>query len=271
MTNQEIQRIANRLRLDVMESIYTSGDGHAGPSMSIADILATLYFDRMNIRPEEPRWPKRDRFVLSKGHACPVLYAALARRGYFDIDELKKLRMLEGNLQGHPDLKTPGIETVSGSLGNGLAVAVGIALGCKMQGIDNYTYAIIGDGEMQEGIIWEAAMNAATHNLGRLIVFADCNNYQSGGHVTDLTSLYPVNTKWESFHWHVQQIDGHNIEALQKAIDAAQTETEKPSMIACTTIKGKNISFMENNNAWHKRVPTLEELEAARKELEAMV
>lgn len=270
MTTQEIQRIANRLRLDVMETIYASGDGHAGPSMSIAEILSVLYFERMNIRPQEPHWPLRDRFVLSKGHACPILYAALARRGYFDPAELSKLRTLEGSLQGHPDMKTPGVDTVSGSLGNGLAVAAGMALGCRIQGMGNYVYAIVGDGEMQEGIIWEAAMNAATHHLGRLIVFADCNNYQSGGHVTDLTSLYPVHSKWESFHWHVQQADGHDIEALQHAIDAAQAENDRPSMIVCTTVKGKNISFMENNNAWHKRVPTLEELETARRELEAM-
>ncbi len=268
MTIAELQRTAKMLRLDTMESIFASGDGHAAPSMSIAEILTVLYFEVMNIRPTEPRWQQRDRFVLSKGHACPILYAALARKGYFSLDELTRLRMAEGLLQGHPEMKTPGIDSVSGSLGNGLAVATGIALGCKIQKQDNYTYAIIGDGEMQEGLVWEAAINAASHQLGRLIVFSDCNNYQSGGHVTDMTSLYPVSDKWQAFHWHVQHVNGHDIPALLAAVQAAKNVPDRPSLIECQTVKGKGISFMENNNAWHKRVPTQDEMDIIRRELE---
>lgn len=258
--------MANRLRLDVVETVHEVGDGHPGPCMSIAEIITVLYFSEMNIRPEEPKWPLRDRFILSKGHACPIQYAALARNGYFAMDELKKLRTLDGILQGHPDMnKTPGIDSVSGSLGNGIGVALGMAIGCRLQGIDNYIYVIVGDGEQQEGVIWEAAMAAAKYNIGNLIVFGDCNNNQSGGKVTELSSLYPVDEKWSSFHWHVQTIDGHDVDAIKNAISNAKNETNKPSYIECKTVKGKNIPYMENNNAWHKRVPTIDEVEIARK------
>jgi len=264
MTMAEIASTANRLRLDVMETIHSAGDGHPAPCMSIADIIAVLYFKVLRLRPDDPDWKERDRFVLSKGHACPVLYAALARRGYFPMDDLLKLRTLEGHLQGHPDMnKTPGIDTVSGSLGNGIAIGLGMALGCRYQGYDSRVYVIVGDGEQQEGVIWEAAMAAAKFKAGNLIVFGDHNNHQSGGKVSELSSLYPVEDKWRSFHWHVQTIDGHDINAIEKAIKNAH-ETDMPSFIACETIKGKGIPYMENNNAWHKRVPTAEEVEAAR-------
>ena len=167
MTVDELSRIANRLRLDVVETVHDAGDGHPGPCMSIADIMAVLFFDEMKLDPANPRWPERDRFVLSKGHACPILYAALARKGYFPVEELKGLRSLGSFLQGHPDMnKIPGVDTVSGSLGNGVAIGLGMATGCKMQGIDNYVYVIVGDGEEQEGIIWEAAMAAAKFKAG---------------------------------------------------------------------------------------------------------
>lgn len=264
-TNAELQSMANRLRLDVVESVHTTGDGHPGPCMSIAEIISLLYFEQMNIRPEEPKWNGRDRMILSKGHACPILYAALARRGYFLVEELAGLRTIDSMLQGHPDMnKTPGIDTVSGSLGNGVAIGTGMAIGCRMQNIDNYVYVIVGDGEQQEGIIWEAAMAAAKHQLGRLIVFGDQNNNQSGGKVTELSSLYPVGDKWSSFHWHVQHVDGHDIDALRTAIEHAKAVTDQPSYIDCTTTKGKGIPYMENNNAWHKRTPTAEEVEIAR-------
>jgi len=272
MTNSELSRMANRLRLDVVETVHRAGDGHPGPCMSIADIVAVLYFEEMKLRPEEPRWPQRDRFVLSKGHACPVLYAALARRGFFDPAELPGLRSLGSFLQGHPDMnKTPGIDTVSGSLGNGVSIGLGMALGCRMQKIDNYVYVVVGDGEQQEGVVWEAAMAAAKHNAGNLIVFADCNNNQSGGKVTELSSLYPVSDKWAAFHWHVQRIDGHDIAAIREAIRAAKEETQRPSLIECATVKGKNIPYMENNNAWHKRTPTAEEVAAAREALGGLI
>jgi len=268
MTTQELQTIANRLRLDVMEMIHASGDGHPSPCMSIADILAVLYFDVMKVRPDEPRWQDRDRFILSKGHACPVLYAALARRGFFGVEELAGLRTLESYLQGHPDMnKTPGIDMVSGSLGTGVAIGMGMAKGLAMQGSDSYTYIIVGDGEQQEGVIWEGAMAAASYKLGRLIVFADCNNYQSGGKVSELSSLYPVCDKWGAFHWHTQTIDGHDIDAIRQAIQNAKDVTDRPSFIECVTVKGKGISYMENNNAWHKRTPTAEEVALARLEL----
>lgn len=265
MTVDELSRIANRLRLDVVETVNACGDGHPGPCMSIADIMAVLFFDEMKLNPADPKWPDRDRFILSKGHACPILYAALARKGFFPLEELKGLRTLESFLQGHPDMnKIPGVDTVSGSLGNGVAIGTGMALGAKMQKKDNYVYVIVGDGEEEEGIIWEAAMAAAKFELGNLIVFADLNNHQSGGKVTELSSLYPVSDKWEAFHWHVQNIDGHSIEEIQKAIQTAKAVKEKPSMICCKTMKGKNIPYMEDNNAWHKRTPTDEEVELAR-------
>ncbi|MGI6778442.1 MAG: transketolase [Acetivibrionales bacterium] len=268
MTSKELQRIANRLRLDVVEAVHEAGDGHPGPCMSIADILSVLYFEEMKIRPEEPQWPERDRFILSKGHSCPILYAALARRGYFELGELKNLRTLESMLQGHPDMhKTPGIDMTSGSLGNGIGIGLGMALGCRMQGLGNYIYVIVGDGEQQEGVIWEAAMAAAKYKAGNLIVFADCNNNQSGGKVTELSSLYPVDEKWKAFHWHVQTIDGHDINAIRGAIASAKAVKDRPSYIECRTIKGKNIPYMENNNAWHKRTPTAEEVEIAREAL----
>ena len=272
MTVDELSRIANRLRLDVVETVHDAGDGHPGPCMSIADIMAVLFFDEMKLDPANPHWPERDRFVLSKGHACPILYAALARKGYFPLEELKGLRSLNSFLQGHPDMnKIPGVDTVSGSLGNGVAIGLGMATGCRMQGIENYVYVIVGDGEEQEGIIWEAAMAAAKFKAGNLIVFADLNNHQSGGKVTELSSLYPVADKWNAFHWHVQEIDGHDIAQIQAAIAEAKKVTDKPSLIACKTVKGKNIPYMEDNNAWHKRVPTDEEVEIAREALKDQI
>lgn len=272
MNNDELMRMANRLRLDVVEMVHACGDGHPGPCMSSADILAVLYFDVMRLRPEEPDWTNRDRLILSKGHACPVLYAALARRGYYPVSDLCGLRTIESHLQGHPDMnKTPGIDSVSGSLGNGVAIGLGMALGCRLQKLDSMIYVIVGDGEQQEGVIWEAAMAAAKHRTGNLVVFGDCNNNQSGGKVTELSSLYPADQKWESFHWHVQKIDGHDIGAIKQALANAAAEKDRPSYIECVTIKGKNIPYMENNNAWHKRTPTAEEVELARKALEGML
>ena len=259
MTVDELSRMANRLRLDVVETVHDAGDGHPGPCMSIADIMSVLFFNELRLDPKNPHWNERDRFVLSKGHACPILYAALARRGYFPLEELKGLRSLGSFLQGHPDMnKIPGVDTVSGSLGNGVAIGLGMALGCRMQGIDNNVFVIVGDGEEEEGIIWEAAMAAAKLKSGNLIVFADLNNHQSGGKVTD---------KWEAFHWHVQSIDGHDINAILAAIEEAKKVTDRPSLIACKTVKGKGIPYMEDNNAWHKKVPTDEEVEIAREAL----
>ena len=222
MSVMELQNTCIDLKKHVIDMIWKAQSGHPGGSLSVADFMTACYFRYMNVRPEEPRWADRDRFVLSKGHACPILYAALARKGYFPVEELKGLRSLGSFLQGHPDMnKIPGVDTVSGSLGNGVAIGLGMALGCKKQGIDNYVYVIVGDGEEEEGIIWEAAMAAAKFNAGNLIVFADLNNHQSGGKVTELSSLYPVPDKWSAFHWHVQEIDGHDIGQIQAAIAEA--------------------------------------------------
>lgn len=261
---RDLKAIADRLRLDVVETVYQAEDGHPGPAMSIAELMAVLYFSELRIDPERPHLPGRDRFVLSKGHACPILYAALARRGFFPVEELAGLRTLDSMLQGHPDMnKTPGVDATSGSLGNGVSIGLGMAMGCKKQGYDSRVYVVVGDGEQEEGIVWEAAMAATTMQAGNLTVFADCNNYQSGGHVTDLSSLYPLLPKWESFGWHCQEIDGHDIGQIQRAISRAKEIQDKPSLIALRTVKGKGIPYMENNNAWHKRVPTEEELQIA--------
>ncbi len=269
MTQEALSRIANRLRLDVVEMVHQAGDGHPGPCMSIAEIVAALYFDVMRVDPENPRWPARDRFILSKGHACPIVYAALAHREFFPMEELPRLRTLTGILQGHPDMnKTPGIDSVAGSLGNGVAIGLGMALAARMQRLDSRVYVVVGDGEQQEGVIWEAAMAAAKQKAGNLIVFADCNNHQSGGKVSELSSLYPVQEKWDAFHWHTQRIDGHDMGALLAAIHAAHAEADRPSIILCDTVKGKGIPYMENNNAWHKRTPTTDEVELARAALE---
>lgn len=262
---KQLQSIANRLRLDVVETVHTAGDGHPGPAMSIAELISVLYFYVLRIDPKRPLMPERDRFVLSKGHACPILYAALARRGFFPTDELAGLRSLDSMLQGHPDMnKTPGVDATSGSLGNGVSIGLGMAMGVKRQGYDSQVYVVVGDGEQEEGIIWEAAMAAAAMKADNLTVFADCNNYQSGGHVTDLSSLYPLLPKWEAFGWHCQEIDGHDPAAILDAICRARAATGRPSFIALRTVKGKGVPYMENNNAWHKRVPTEEEVAIAR-------
>ena len=259
-----LEEKARCLRRDVMTMIYKSGDGHPAPSMSAADIVTALYFNIMKIDPTNPHWEDRDRFVLSKGHACPVLYAALARRGYFPVEELPKLRTLGSILQGHPDMKkTPGIDSTSGSLGNGVSIGIGMALAARVKGQDYQTYVITGDGELEEGIIWEALMSAKKYKTGNLTVFVDNNGMQSGGAVDTVSGLYPLLPKWEAFGWHCQEIDGHNFSEILGAVAAAKQIKDKPSVIIAHTIKGKGVPFMEGDNSWHKRLPTLEELNKA--------
>ncbi|QTL99344.1 transketolase [Iocasia frigidifontis] len=267
MDNEAIQikEIANKLRLDVVRMVHLAGDGHPGPALSIADIVATLYYKVMNIDPKNPDWSERDRLILSKGHACPIIYAALARKGYFSTKILPSLRKLGSILQGHPDMiKTPGIDMTSGSLGNGISIASGMVAASRVTGYDYNVYVITGDGELQEGVVWEAAMSAAHFNLGKLIVFVDNNGFQSGGAIKDINStIIPVLEKWKAFGWHCQEIDGHNINQILAAIEKAKAETKQPSVIVAKTIKGKGLPFMENDNSWHKRTPTEDELNMA--------
>jgi len=265
---QDLKDKARLLRKDVITMIYQAGDGHPGPSLSIADIVSALYFGILNIDPANPKWSKRDRFILSKGHACPVLYAALARRGFFSENILSSLRSLGSILQGHPDMKkTPGVDSTSGSLGNGLSIGLGIALAGQLMKEEYFTYVVSGDGELQEGVIWEAAMTAVKYKIGRLVMIIDHNGLQSGGKVQKISGLLAILPKWESFGWHCQEIDGHNQIEIINAILKAKEVTDRPSMILARTVKGKGVSFMEGDNSWHKRVPTKDEMERALQEL----
>jgi len=260
--------IAARLRVDALRMIHKSQSGHPGGSLSAADFFAALYFHVLNIDPGNPEWPDRDRVILSKGHACPILYAALANRGYFSKDHLATLRQIDGILQGHPDMrKTPGVDMTTGSLGVGLAAGVGMALAARMRAKSYVTYVVIGCGEMDEGIIWEAAMAASKYQLGNLVVLCDFNKLQLDGWNRDIMPLEPIEAKWRAFGWHTQRIDGHDISAILNAIDTALAARELPSIIIADTIKGKGVSFMENQCDWHGRAPDDEELRRAEAEL----
>jgi transketolase len=267
--SSDLARMGNELRKDVLTMVHLAGDGHPGPALSAADIVAALYFKVLRVDPANPGWPGRDRFILSKGHACPVVYAALARRGYFDPKILPTLRSLGSLLQGHPVLgKPPGIDMTTGSLGHGLAVGTGMALAGRMMGLDYHVFVVMGDGELNEGIVWEAVQVAAHHRVGRLIAFVDHNGYQSGGLVGDVSGMGDIAARFAAFCWHTQEIDGHDTAQILSAIEAAKKD-ERPSVIVARTVKGKGVPFMEGDNSWHKRVPTKEELAAAIKCLEA--
>lgn len=264
-----LEGIARQIRRDVVTTIHEAGDGHPGPALSITDILVALYFATMRIDPRDPSWPDRDRFVLSKGHGCVALYAVLARRGYFSPDVLPTLRSLGSILQGHPDVnKTPGLDATSGSLGHGISIGLGMAMAARLQGRDYSVFVLTGDGELQEGIVWEAAMCARTFDLGRLIAIVDFNHFQSGSAIESASGLLPILPKWQAFGWHCQEVDGHDIGQILEAVRIAQRETSSPSMILAHTVKGKGVPFMEGNNAWHKRVPTAAELSEALAALE---
>jgi transketolase len=261
----DLTETARLLRRDVVTMVHLAGDGHPGPALSVADMVTALYFRTLRIDPANPDWPQRDRFILSKGHACPVVYAALARRGFFSPDLLPSLRSLGSILQGHPDMnKTPGIDITAGSLGHGISLGLGMTLAGRYNGNDYMTYVITGDGELEEGIVWEAAMAAFHFRAGRLVVLVDHNGFQSSDtRVGDMSGLLPILPKWESFGWHCQEIDGHDFHQILGAIGQAQGETDRPSLILARTIKGKGVPFMENDNSWHKRVPTKEQLDTA--------
>ena len=266
---KQLEEIACKVRIGIIEGVHAAKAGHPGGSLSIAEILTYLYFKEMNIDPKDPKNPKRDRFVLSKGHAAPALYATLALRGFFPVDELITLRQIGSRLQGHPDMKNiPGVDMSTGSLGQGISTAVGMALSSKHFG-DNYNvYTILGDGEIEEGQVWEAAMFAANKNLSNLTAFIDLNNLQIDGTIDEVNSAKPVDKKFEAFGWHVITIDGHDYDAIEAALQEAKT-VDKPVAIIANTIKGKGVSYMENAVNWHGAAPNDELYAVAMEELTA--
>jgi len=265
----ELQTYANKIRKGIIDAVYSANSGHPGGSLSIAEILAVLYFNQMNIDEQNPKAKGRDRLVLSKGHTSPALYSALALRGFFDIEELKKFRNINSNLQGHPDMKkVPGVDCSTGSLGQGLSIANGMALASKMDSEGIRVYCICGDGEIQEGQIWEAAMTASHYKLDNLCVIVDNNNLQIDGKVSEVMSVYPIDEKFKSFGFEVINVDGHNIPELIKAFESAKKTKGKPTAIIANTVKGKGVSFMENEAGWHGKAPNEEQYKLAMKELE---
>lgn len=270
MNKLELQKMANEIRKDIVRSIHSAKAGHPGGSLSAADVFTYLYFEEMNVDPAEPKNPKRDRFVLSKGHTAPGLYAALAHRGFFPVEELITLRHIGSHLQGHPDMKgTPGVDMSSGSLGQGVSTAVGMALAAKMNGDSYRVYTLLGDGEIQEGQVWEAAMFAGDRKLDNLVMIVDNNGLQIDGDIADVCSPYPIDKKFEAFQCHAINVeDGNDMDQLKAAFDEARSVKGKPSVIILKTVKGKGVSFMENQASWHGVAPNNEQYAAAMEELE---
>ncbi|ADQ06433.1 Transketolase domain protein [Caldicellulosiruptor hydrothermalis 108] len=265
----ELKKIATEIRKSIIIQTASAGSGHPGGSLSGVEILTYLYFVEMNIDHKNPQDPNRDRFVLSKGHASPLLYAVLAERGFISKDELTGFRQIYSNLQGHPDMKkVPGVEMSTGSLGQGLSVANGMALAAKLDGKDYRVYVLLGDGEIQEGQIWEAAMTAAHYKLDNLTAFLDHNGLQIDGKITEVMSPEPVDEKFKAFGWHVIKIDGHDFNQIEKAVNEAKTIKGKPTIIIAETVKGKGVSFMENEVGWHGTAPNKEQAQKALEELQ---
>ncbi|MEM2112048.1 MAG: transketolase [Candidatus Bathyarchaeia archaeon] len=265
---KELSKLAWTLRMDVIEMIYAAQSGHPGGSLSAADIITALIFHHLNIDPENPNIPYRDRFILSKGHAAPILYAALARRGFFPISELRTFRRLNSRLQGHPDrLKTPGVEMTSGVLGHGVAIGVGLALAAKLSNAKWKVYVLLGDGETQAGVVWEGAMMASKYKLHNLTAILDFNDVQLDGPVHEIMPIQPVTEKWKSFGWHATEIDGHNMKEVLDTLDLMDNIHDRPKIIIAHTVKGKGVSFMEDQYRWHGRAPNDEEYRQAMKEL----
>jgi len=263
-----LRAIAREVRKDILKMTTNVNSGHPGGAMSATDFIVTLYFYKMRHDPSNPNWKMRDRFVLSKGHVCPALYSVLARCGYFPMDELMKFRKLDGELQGHPDMrKTPGIEISTGSLGHGIGAAVGMAIASKMDGLDSRIYCMVGDGEVQEGSVWEASMAASHYNLDNLCVILDNNNLQIDGPVDEVMSIYPVLEKWQAFGWQVFEIDGHNYSQIIETLAKVEGVKYKPTMIVSKTVKGKGVSFMENRAEWHGKALPPDLLKEALREL----
>ncbi len=266
---EQLPARARDIRKEVIRMLAAAGSGHPGGSLSEAEILAALYFHLLRCDPRRPDWEDRDRFVLSKGHGVPALYAAMALAGYFPKEKLSTLRQLGSPLQGHPDMRRlPGLEASSGSLGQGLSVAIGIALALALDRKGCWTYCLMGDGENQEGQVWEAAAFAGFRRLDHLIAIVDYNKFQLDGAIKDIGDLEPLTSKWEAFRWHVQEVDGHDIAQLLSAVEQAKSTEGQPHLIIAHTVKGKGVSFMEGNNAFHGVAPTQEEMEAALAELD---
>jgi transketolase len=262
---------ARQIRLDIIEMCYAAGPerkAHPGPALSSADLVAALFFGVMRIDPANPAWDQRDMFILSKGHAAPVLYAALANKGYFDKSQYRSLRRVGGMLQGHPDMKgTPGVDMTTGSLGHGLSAGMGMAISAKIDQTDRHVFVIMGDGECQEGLVWEAAMSAPKYHLDNLIAIVDNNGYQSCESVSDTIPLDPFKAKWVSFGWNVIEIDGHAMSDILGALELAVHHACQPTVIIAHTTKGKGVSFMENDNSWHQKALTRDQYVAAMTEL----
>ena len=275
MENQELlemEKNACKVRLYTVEGVFNAKSGHPGGSLSAADIITYLYFKEMRVDPKDPGSPDRDRFVLSKGHCCPALYGALALRGYFSPDEIKSLRHIGAMLQGHPDMKgTPGVDMSSGSLGQGVSAACGMALAAKYDGKDYRVYAMLGDGECEEGQVWESAMFASHYKLDNLCIIVDYNGLQIDGHVEDVAGLKELDRKFEAFGFEVINIDGHNFDEIEAALNKARTIKDKPCAIIAKTIKGKGVSFMENQVGWHGKAPNADQYKVAMDELNAQL
>ena len=269
MNKLELQKTANEVRKGIVTAVHSAKAGHPGGSLSAADIFTYLYFEEMNIDPKDPKKADRDRFVLSKGHTAPGYYSALANRGYFPVEDLKTLRHLGSYLQGHPCMQeTPGVDMSSGSLGQGISAAVGMALAAKLDGKDYRTYTLLGDGEIQEGQVWEAAMFAGARNLDNLVVIVDNNGLQIDGKIEDVCSPYPIDKKFEAFNFHVINIDGNDFDQIDAAFKEAKATKGMPTAIIAKTVKGKGVSFMENNAGWHGKAPNDEEYATAMADLE---
>jgi transketolase len=263
---------ANQLRRDVVEMIYRRQNGHPGGSLSAAEIMTALFFNKLHIDPHDPKWAERDRFLLSKGHASAMLYAALARRGFFPVEDLWRWGHWDCHLQGHPDrLKTPGVEMTSGLLGHGVSIGAGLALGLRLQKLASRVYVLLGDGEIQAGIVWEGAMLAAKYRLSNLTAILDYNDIQLDGSVHDVMPLEPLVDKWRSFNWHVLEVNGHNLRQVIEALDMAGEIHHSPTIVIAHTTKGKGVSFMENKAAWHGLAPNPTEYQQALLELQSKI
>ena len=267
---KQLQILATKARMGAILGTYHAKSGHPGGSLSAADIFTCLYFKELNVNPEDPAWEDRDRFVLSKGHCCPSLYAVLALKGFFEWDELTNLRHVGAMLQGHPDMKnTPGVDMSTGSLGQGVSAACGMALAAKLDNKDYRVYTVLGDGEVEEGQVWEAAMFASHNKLDNLVLFVDQNGLQIDGTVEDVAGIEPLDKKFEAFGFEVVKINGHDFEQIKSALDFAKTVKGKPTAILSKTVKGKGVSFMENQVGWHGTAPNKEQYEQATAELQA--